>query len=204
MLHQRKIAKSAYAAETDPIKKMVLKARELSYKVVCNGIYGALGCSNALIPLRAIAETTTGLGRRDIERVKQIAETLFTVENGYVGNAQVVCGDTDSVFVSMPTRTVEGMEAISESMDMATLLAETVNLEMKKPKKIEPEKVFAILLLMKKKRYAGLKYENLKDEPKVDIKGIECVRRSPLLVLYMYVSLKKYNFFLAGAGMDLL
>ena len=53
-------------------------------------------------------------------------------------------------------------------------------------------------------RYAGLKYENLKDEPKVDIKGIECVRRSPLLVLYMYVSLKKYNFFLAGAGMDLL
>ena len=30
---------------------------------------------------------------------------------------------------------------------------------------------------MKKKRYAGLKYETLNEEPKIDIKGIECVRR---------------------------
>jgi DNA polymerase delta subunit 1 len=89
MLHQRKVAKAACAAEADPIKKVVLKARELSYKVVCNGIYGALGCSNALIPLRAVPETTTGLGRRDIERVKRIAEDLFTVQNGYPRNAEV-------------------------------------------------------------------------------------------------------------------
>lgn len=89
ILNQRKIAKIAFAAELDTTKKVVLKAREMSYKVVSNGIYGALGCSNALIPLRAIAETTTGLGRRDIERVKQIAESLFTVEKGFTENAQV-------------------------------------------------------------------------------------------------------------------
>jgi DNA polymerase delta subunit 1 len=157
---------------------LVLKARELSYKVVCNGIYGALGCRNALIPLRAIAETTTGLGRRDIERVKQIAETQFTTGHGYAADAKVVCGDTDSVFVSMPLAAhVRGLDAIRESMSLAHLLADRVNSEMKKPKKIEPEKVFSHLLLMKKKRYAGLKYENLEDAPKIDIKGIECVRR---------------------------
>jgi len=179
MLKQRKIAKAAFAQEKDdPVKKLVLKARELSYKVVCNGIYGALGCRNALIPLRAIAETTTGLGRKDILRVKEIAENMFTTSNGYSGNAKVVCGDTDSVFVSMPVPVgLSGMDAIAESMRFATLLADTVNMEMKSPKKIEPEKVFANILLMKKKRYAGLKYETLVDEPKIDIKGIECVRR---------------------------
>jgi DNA polymerase delta subunit 1 len=179
MLKQRKIAKAAFAEEkSDPVKKLVLKARELSYKVVCNGIYGALGCRNALIPLRAIAETTTGLGRKDIQRVKEIAETMFTKGNGYAGDAKVVCGDTDSVFVCMPVgEELRGMEAIAESMKFATLLADTVNSEMKAPKKIEPEKVFANILLMKKKRYAGLKYETLVDEPKIDIKGIECVRR---------------------------
>lgn len=172
MLKQRKIAKAAFAEEnSDPVKKMVLKARELSYKVVCNGIYGALGCRNALIPLRAIAETTTGLGRKDIQRVKEIAENMFTIAQGYSGNAKVVCGDTDSVFVCMPVAT------IAESMSLASLLAQRVNSEMKAPKKIEPEKVFGNLLLMKKKRYAGLKYETLTDEPKIDIKGIECVRR---------------------------
>ena len=179
MLKQRKIAKAAYAEETqDPVKKLVLKARELSYKVVCTGIYGALGCRNALIPLRAIAETTTGLGRKDIQRVKEIAESMFTTAKGFAGNAKVVCGDTDSVFVSMPLDpSLKGLEAIAESMRMADSLADIVNAEMKKPKKIEPEKVFANILLMKKKRYAGLKYENLVDPPKVDIKGIECVRR---------------------------
>lgn len=185
MLKQRKIAKAAFAAETqDPVKKMVLKARELSYKVVCNGIYGALGCRNALIPLRAIAETTTGLGRKDIQKVKEIAEDMFTTFNGFVGNAKVVCGDTDSVFVSMPIpEELQGLDAIAESMKYANRLADAVNSIMKKPKKIEPEKVFANLLLMKKKRYAGLKYENLEDEPKIDIKGIECVRRDGCLLV---------------------
>jgi len=81
------------------------------------------------------------------------------------------------VFVSMPTKLKEGLEAISEAMQMAVQLAEAVNSEMKRPKKIEPEKVFSILLLMKKKRYVGLKYEKVDEQPKVDIKGIECVRR---------------------------
>ena len=156
MLEQRKIAKLAYAQETDPIKKTIQKSREMSYKLACNGFYGALGSRNALIPHRAIAETTTGLGRKDIGRVKAIAESLFTIEKGYPGDAKVVCGDTDSVFVSMPTRAIEGLEAVQEAIQMAHVLADAVNQEMRKPKKIEFEKVYDKILLMMKKRYVSL------------------------------------------------
>ena len=116
----------------------------------------ALGSRNALIPHRAIAETTTGLGRKDIGRVKAIAESLFTIEKGYPGDAKVVCGDTDSVFVSMPTRAIEGLEAVQEAIQMAHVLADAVNQEMRKPKKIEFEKVYDKILLMMKKRYVSL------------------------------------------------
>ena len=68
------------------------------------------------------------------------------------------------MFVSMPTRAAEGPEAIAEAMAMAQQLAEVVNREMRSPKRIEPEKVFSTLLLMKKKRYAGLKYEKVRSK----------------------------------------
>ena len=183
MLAQRKIAKGAFAAETDPMKKMVLKAREMSCKLVCNGFYGALGCANAHIPLRPIAETTTGLGRKDIEEVKRLAEGYFTMENGYEENGEVVCGDTDSVFIRIPNKRGREPLTIAETMEEAKRFAELVNSRMKRPKSIEFEKVYENLLLMKKKRYIGNKYEKATDAPKVDIKGIECVRRdgSPLI-----------------------
>jgi DNA polymerase delta subunit 1 len=141
-----------------------------------------MGCPNALIPARAVAETTTGIGRNDIQKVKEIAETMFTVERGYPANAVIVGGDTDSVFVKMPTQSTLGeKEAIQEAMDLAHALATEVNGVMQSPKRIAFEKVFRYLLLMKKKRYAGIKYENLTDKPQIDIKGIECVRRSDAL-----------------------
>ena len=178
MLKQRKSANLAYQAETDPVKKVVLKARELSIKVLNNGVYGAMGCRNALIPARAVAETTTGIGRGDICKVKEIAETMLTMHRGYPMDAVVVGGDTDSVFVKMPTKPAQDMmQAIQEAIELGHMLAAEVNTVMKSPKRIAFEKVFRYLLLMKKKRYAGIKYENVTDKPHIDIKGIECVRR---------------------------
>ena len=51
------------------------------------------------------------------------------------------------------------------------------------PIKMEFEKVYATFLLMNKKRYAGLIYKELNDIGKLDIKGIECVRRDNFLLL---------------------
>ena len=155
MLHLRSVAKEQFQAEKDPLQQKVLKARELSIKLFNNGVYGGMGSRHALIPARFIAETTTGIGRRDIARIKEIAEAQFTVSKGYPSNAEVVCGDTDSIFVMMPTRAKEGAEALAEAIGMAEILVELINREMKPPKSIAFEKVFENLLIMKKKRSAA-------------------------------------------------
>lgn len=75
--HCRTKAKKAFAEATDPLQKKVAKARELAYKVAGNGVYGALGSALSLVPLMAIAETVTAIGRMDIMTVKKTAETMF-------------------------------------------------------------------------------------------------------------------------------
>ena len=167
-------AKKSYAAETDPIKKKTSKARELAFKIAGNGMYGALGSSQSLLPLLAVAETVTAIGRSDIKDVKRLAEEMYS-------DALVVYGDTDSVFVrfAIPPDTVI-IDAVAMSSDMARALAAKVNLIMKPPKQIEFEKVYSTMICLSKKRYAGVMYaagHKFGDEPPIDIKGMQCVRR---------------------------
>jgi DNA polymerase delta subunit 1 len=168
-------AKKAYAAATDPVKKKTCKAREMAFKVAGNGMYGAMGSTQSLLPLLAVAETVTAIGRNDIRSVKRLAEEMYP-------DALVVYGDTDSVFVRfcMPPGVETVIDSVSVSMDMAKALAEKVNLTMKFPKNIEFEKVYHTWLCLSKKRYAGIMYaagHKFGDEPPIDIKGMQCVRR---------------------------
>ena len=179
----RNRAKKAYAQATDPMAKQVCKARELAFKIAGNGVYGALGSSLSLLPLLAIAESVTALGRRDILAVKRMAESMFP-------DGRVVYGDTDSVFVRLPLTEAEmvvTVDAVARASEMSVALAERVNTTLRAPKKIEFEKVFSTMLLLSKKRYAGLKYEaGFKfgaAAPPIDVKGLQSVRRdgSPLV-----------------------
>ena len=171
----RSKAKKAYAAATDPIKKKTCKARELAFKVAGNSMYGAMGSRQSLIPLLEVAETVTAIGRNDIKNVKRIAEEMYP-------DALVVYGDTDSVFVRfcMPPDVVTVIDSVSLSMDMARALAAKVNLTMKFPKSIEFEKIYSTMICLSKKRYAGVMYaagHKFGEEPPIDIKGMQCVRR---------------------------
>ena len=171
----RSKAKKALAAATDPMQKQVIKARELAYKIAGNGVYGALGSTLALLPLLAVAESVTALGRRDIEMVKGVAAR----------DGRVVYGDTDSVFVAVPLAPeLEAVtaDAIAELSRVALALAARVNARLKAPKQIEYEKTFTTMLLLTKKRYAGLKYEaGFRFDgsmcPSIDAKGVQSVRR---------------------------
>jgi len=169
-------AKKAFAAETDPVKKKTSKARELAFKVACNGVYGGMGSEQSILPFLAVAETVTAIGRNDIKDVKRLAEEMYP-------DALVVYGDTDSVFVrfSIPKEVVTIIDAVQMSMDMAKALAEKVNLIMKTPKQIEFEKVYSTMVCLSKKRYAGVMYAAGHkfglEEPPIDIKGMQCVRR---------------------------
>ena len=98
LLQQRKLAKVALAKETDPVLKIVLKALELGCKVTCNGIYGACGSEDFIVPFKILAETVTAVGRDDIKTVQDITLNLFSVKNGYRDAPEIICGDTVTWF----------------------------------------------------------------------------------------------------------
>jgi DNA polymerase elongation subunit (family B) len=165
-------------------------------QVAGNGVYGALGSKLSLVPLMAIAESVTAVGRLDIMLVKSTAEAMFP-------DALVVYGDTDSVFVRHAALPAGGgggttREAVEEASRLTIALADAVNEKMKYPKKLEFEKVYGELplasacfrslklaasgtmLLLSKKRYCGLLYSpnhKWEEEPPIDIKGLQSQRR---------------------------
>jgi DNA polymerase elongation subunit (family B) len=113
----------AYAAATDASQKRTSKARELAFKIAGNGMYGALGSSQSLLPLMEIAQTVTAIGRNDIKKVKGMAERLFP-------SAQVVYGDTDSVFVRFAVQEaarISIVDSVTEASEQARTLAKAVN-----------------------------------------------------------------------------
>ena len=85
-------------------------------------------------------------------------------------NAMVVYGDTDSVMVRFGC-------TFEESFPLAVHAAALVTKEFLKPISLEFEKVYCPFLLVNKKRYAGLYWTNPKAYDKIDVKGLELVRR---------------------------
>ena len=86
--------------------------------------------------------------------------------------AEVVYGDTDSLFIYLPGRTR------AEAFDIGEDIANSVTKLNPKPVKLKFEKVYHPCVLLAKKRYVGFKYETRSQtEPDFDAKGIETVRR---------------------------
>jgi DNA polymerase delta subunit 1 len=173
----REQAKAKLKVATDPLEKSILDACQLAYKVAANGMYGALGSALSLLPLTQIAESVTAMGRHDLLTVKRIALETYP-------DADVVYGDTDSVFVrlNLPTE-VQGdtIAAVTLAGELTLALADRINAVMRAPSKIAFEKILSVMLLLSKKRYAATKYDEGfvfgKDKPKLLIKGLQSVRR---------------------------
>jgi DNA polymerase zeta len=86
--------------------------------------------------------------------------------------AEVVYGDTDSLFIHLKGRTK------AEAFDIGEEIANAVTAQNPKPIKLKFEKVYLPCVLMAMKRYVGFKYEHRDQvEPDFDAKGIETVRR---------------------------
>ncbi|KNC85933.1 DNA polymerase delta catalytic subunit [Sphaeroforma arctica JP610] len=171
LLTARKRAKLALKKETDPFKKAVLDGRQLALKISANSVYGFTGATVGKLPCLQISSSVTGFGRQMIEQTKQVVEDKYTIENGYVADAKVIYGDTDSVMIKFGTETLE------EAMDMGKEAATFVSEKFVSPIKLEFEKVYFPYLLISKKRYAGLYWTRPDKYDKMDCKGIETVRR---------------------------
>jgi DNA polymerase delta subunit 1 len=210
LLNARSQAKKDMKNATDEFERDVMNGRQLALKISANSVYGFTGATVGALPCLAISASVTSYGRDMIEATKAFVESKYTVENGYTSDAQVIYGerilnytlgvktiinniinqkgDTDSVMVKFGVKTVaEALELGKEAAKLATK-ALFVN-----PISLEFEKVYSPYLLIGKKRYAGLYWTNSVKYDKLDVKGLENVRRDncKLVRIMMDTCLKK-------------
>ncbi|EPQ27522.1 uncharacterized protein PFL1_05060 [Pseudozyma flocculosa PF-1] len=145
----------------------IQNARQLSLKLLANVTYGYTSASySGRMPCVEIADAIVQTGRETLEKAMDL------INGSERWNAQVVYGDTDSLFVYLPGRTKD------DAFRIGYEIADAVTLMNPAPVKLKFEKVYLPSVLLAKKRYVGFKYETPDEtEPGFDAKGIETVRR---------------------------
>ncbi|KAK2196823.1 bifunctional DNA-RNA polymerase superfamily/DNA-directed DNA polymerase [Babesia duncani] len=178
LINARKKAKQEMKMCQDPMLKSVLDGRQLALKITTNSVYGYTGASSGgFLPCVEVATAITSFGRYMIVETRNSIEEHFTSSNGYEFNAKVVYGDTDSVMIKFGTMDIQ------RSIDLGVEAAEYITSKLIRPITLVFEKVYLPLILMTKKRYAGLLYTNPNQYDKIDCKGIEIVRRDYCLLV---------------------
>lgn len=172
----RKEAKKDMETADNSFTRGLLDSRQLSYKLVMNSLYGALGSTHGLLcGLKKIPMSVTSTGRWMITQTKHLVETLLP-------GSRVIYGDTDSVLCILDCG-AENRQNMSLHFETATNLAAEITGHFQRPHELEMEKAFFPFFLCSKKRYTGLKFESAHATPSIDIKGLQLVRRdSPRLV----------------------
>ncbi|XP_033118831.1 DNA polymerase zeta catalytic subunit-like isoform X2 [Anneissia japonica] len=145
----------------------MLDSRQLGLKLIANVTYGYTAASfSGRMPCVEIADSIVRKARETLERA------IHLVESSDRWDAQVVYGDTDSLFILVKGVSKEQAFKIGKEM------VDAVTADNPKPVKLKFEKVYHPCVLQSKKRYVGYSYETLdQKEPIFDAKGIETVRR---------------------------
>lgn len=163
----------AQCGKDEDLRRKVLHGRQLALKLSANSVYGFTGAMNGPLPCLELAGAVTAYGRAMIQATKAKVEEHFSRSRGYEGDAQVVYGDTDSVMVHFGPDDL----TMERAMELSREASEVCTASFPSPVKLEFEKIYRPFLLMNKKRYAGLAWTSPSDEPKLETKGIETVRR---------------------------
>lgn len=163
-------------------RRRALNARQFGLKLIANVTYGytAAGFSGRM-PMAELADAIVQCGRDTLEKA------IRMVHANERWGARVVYGDTDSLFVHMPGRSVEAAHAIGAEIAAAVTAANPV------PVTLKLEKVYSPCMLITKKRYVGHAFESPDQvTPLFDAKGIETVRRDscPAVSKLMRASLR--------------
>ena len=159
-----------------------LNAKQFALKLIANVTYGytAAGFSGRM-PMAELADAIVQSGRETLEA------TIQFIKNHPRWNADVIYGDTDSIFVRLPGRSVP------QAHDIGQEIARTITSMNPDPVLLKLEKVYHPCFLLSKKRYVGAMYES-RDQKTFDFdaKGIETVRRDscPAVAKIMEQSLR--------------
>ena len=168
ILETRVMVKSGMKIDVDDrALQRLLNNRQLALKLIANVTYGYTSASfSGRMPCSEIADSIVQTGRETLEKAIAL---IHSVERW---GAEVVYGDTDSLFVNLRGRTKD------EAFDIGEEIANTITNMNPRPVKLRFEKVYFPCVLLAKKRYVGYKYESRTQKvPDFDAKGIETVRR---------------------------
>lgn len=161
LAHRARTKKAMEAAELagDSETQALLDQRQLAIKMLANSLYGMFGATCSFLYAPSIAAAITQRGRCSLYQMRWLAMNEFRQYG-----TEVIYGDTDSIFVLM-----RNVKTIEEAAEIGKQMAQFITAHMKAtyttdaPQynilKLAFEKVFRRLLLLAKKRYAGLKYE---------------------------------------------
>jgi DNA polymerase elongation subunit (family B) len=148
----------------DEAQRSVFNGLQLAYKVVANSVYGQTGSRTSPIRKLCVAACTTAAGRKALNLAKTIVETEY--------KAEVIYGDTDSIFIRFPT------QDLAESISLGISAGKRITSQCRKPYKIAYEKTFFPFILFCRKRYVGMMYEeDPAAKPKRKSMGIVLKRR---------------------------
>ena len=168
ILETRVMVKSGMKVDKDDkTLQQLLNNRQLALKLIANVTYGYTSASfSGRMPCSEIADSIVQTGRETLEKAIAL---IHSVERW---GAEVVYGDTDSLFVYLKGRTR------ADAFNIGDEIAKAVTDMNPRPVKLKFEKVYHPCVLLAKKRYVGFKYESPNQtEPEFDAKGIETVRR---------------------------
>lgn len=170
----------------------LLNQRQLAIKMLANSLYGMYGATVAFLYSPIVSSTITMRGRALLFFMRWLAESEFAQYAPLI-----VYGDTDSIFVWL--RNVTNFDdAAKVGVEMADFITKrmqetyTTDAPEYNVLVLEFEKVFRRILLLAKKRYAGLKYEyspktgKLTPSPAENVptmSGLEAKRRDVTLLV---------------------
>lgn len=189
LLKARKDTRKRIKTESDPFMQNILDKRQLGYKVTANSLYGQCGARTSTFYEQDVAASTTATGRMMIIYAQLIIEKVYgdmliTVPNyGTVRTkAEYVYGDTDSVFFTFNLETPEGEKIVGQkALELTIILAQeagTLSSEyLKPPMDLEYEKTFMPFILLSKKRYVGMLYEEDPHKGSMKYMGLSLKRR---------------------------
>ncbi|VDM95153.1 unnamed protein product [Thelazia callipaeda] len=161
---RREVKKMMASEKLTQQQKQQYNIRQMGLKLIANSMYGCLGFHQSRFYAKPLAALITAQGREILLHAKDLIE-----KNGY----SVIYGDTDSVMINT------GLSGLSEIQQIKKIINQCYQ-----KLEIEIDGIFMKLLLLKKKKYAGLAVD-LDDETKMkrDIKGLDIIRRDYSLIV---------------------
>ena len=195
LLKNRKTKRKEAEKESDEFRKALLDAQQLAYKLTANSLYGQLGSGTFKVRRQVLAACTTAYGRKQLMFAKKVIEAVYGPGKDPRCDAEVVYGDTDSLFLRFRPKDpatgvrLSGKAALQAAKDLTVESGQLVTSCLKPPHDFEFDKIFRTFCLLSKKRYVGDMSEDGVEEGDFHRKSMGIVmkrRDNAPIVKYVY------------------